>query len=84
MTTKADYEEVLRDHRRLAREIDIAMHGKDKAAKQASLCALVPLAKRMRTQNIQLRAALAHALEAVTPDDDCPECEEARQLLEQA
>lgn len=36
-----DYEEVLTDHRRFAREIDVIMNGEEGAAKQASLCDLV-------------------------------------------
>jgi hypothetical protein len=53
----ASYEEALKDTRRLAREIDVALHGEDGAAKQASLCDLVhPAAK--------LRAALAKAEQA--------------------
>lgn len=42
--TFADYEEVLADHRRLVRELDVALNG-DGAAKQASLCDLVAQAK---------------------------------------
>jgi hypothetical protein len=52
----ADYEEVLADHRRLAREIDVALHGEDGAAKQASLCDLVPLARRLREERDTLAA----------------------------
>jgi hypothetical protein len=37
-----DYEEVLEDHRRLVRELDVLLHG-DAAAKQASLCDIVGL-----------------------------------------
>ena len=35
-----DYEEVLTDHRRLVRELDVIWNGED-AARQASLCDLV-------------------------------------------
>lgn len=38
--TIADYEEVLADKRRLVRELDVLMNGKQ-AAKQASLCDIV-------------------------------------------
>lgn len=38
--TAADYEEVLTDHRRLVRELDVALNGED-AAQQASLCDIV-------------------------------------------
>lgn len=44
----ADYEEVLADKRRLAREIDIALHGEEGAAQQASLCDLVTPARTLR------------------------------------
>lgn len=40
-----DYEEVLADHRRLVRELDVALYG-DGAAKQASLCDLVGAASK--------------------------------------
>jgi hypothetical protein len=46
--TAADYEEVLADHRRLVRELDEALSGPGNAAKQASLCDLIPQAKAMR------------------------------------
>lgn len=36
----ADYEEVLAGHRRLVRQLDVALNGAD-AAKQASLCDIV-------------------------------------------
>lgn len=39
--TADDYEEVLADHRRLVRELDVLLNGEDGAAKQASLCDLV-------------------------------------------
>lgn len=44
--TIADYEEVLADHRRLVREIDVAINGEG-AAKQASLCDLVAQIKEL-------------------------------------
>ena len=50
----ADYEEVLADKRRLTRELDIAMHGEDGAAQQASLCDLIEPANRLRAQNEEL------------------------------
>lgn len=37
----ADYEEVLADHRRLVRELDVLLNGEHGAAKQASLCDIV-------------------------------------------
>jgi hypothetical protein len=39
--TAFDYEEVLADHRRLVRELDVALNGEEGAAKQASLCDIV-------------------------------------------
>lgn len=46
--TVADYEEVLADHRRLVRELDVALHGEAGAAKQASLCDLIEPARQLR------------------------------------
>lgn len=46
--TAEDYEEVLTDHRRLVRELDVALSGEEGAAKQASLCDLIGQAKQMR------------------------------------
>jgi len=40
--TIADYEQAFRDHQRLVREIDVIVNGEAGAAKQASLCDLVP------------------------------------------
>ena len=42
----AGYEEVLADHRRLVRELDVEMNGEEGAAKQASLCDLIGEHKR--------------------------------------
>ena len=56
----ADLKEVLADKRRLARELDVAMHGEADAAKQASLCDLVPLAKELREKLERAQAALVH------------------------
>ncbi|HBO2839603.1 TPA: hypothetical protein ACP31N_002659 [Pseudomonas aeruginosa] len=39
--TADDYEEVLANHRRLVREMDVLLNGEEGAAKQASLCDLV-------------------------------------------
>ena len=55
----ADYEAVLADKRRLAREIDVAMHGEEGAAKQASLCDLVEPARMMRERIAALEADIA-------------------------
>lgn len=42
----ADYEEVLTDHRRLVRELDVLFNGEAGAAKQASLCDIVSQVRR--------------------------------------
>jgi len=54
----ADYEEVLADHRRLVREIDVALNGEDGAAKQASLCDIL-----MQVTNLMKIAKMTVALE---------------------
>jgi hypothetical protein len=46
----ADYEEVLADHRRLVRELDVALNGEAGAAKQASLCDIVSQVRTIRVQ----------------------------------
>lgn len=45
-TAKVDYEEVLADHRRLVRELDVLINGEEGAAKQASLADIVAQVKR--------------------------------------
>lgn len=47
--TFADYEEVLADHRRLVRELDVLLNGEAGAAKQASLCDIVGQIQRETT-----------------------------------
>jgi hypothetical protein len=81
MATKADYEEVLADHRRNVRALDVAMHGKDGAAKQASLCDLIPLAKRMREELDDLHWIVEHLVDHVMPDEDCEECAEMEKAM---
>jgi len=49
--TAEDYEEVMSDHKRLVRELDEIMNGKDGMAQQASLCDLVVQAKDIFTQH---------------------------------
>ncbi len=44
--TAADYEQVLADHRRLVRELDVLLNGEDGAAKQASLCDIIAQVRR--------------------------------------
>jgi len=47
-----DYEDVLKDHRRLVREIDVIMNG-DGAAKQANLCDLIGQIKMREWQSVE-------------------------------
>jgi hypothetical protein len=47
--TAADYDQALADHRRLVRELDLAMNGPEAAAQPASLCGLIEPARRMRS-----------------------------------
>lgn len=58
-----DYEEALRDKRRLTRELDIALSGADGAAEQASLCDLIGPAKELREERDRLKIELNHAYE---------------------
>ena len=51
-----DYKAAYEDTKRLAREIDVALHGEDGAAKQASLCDLVHPAAEMRARLAALTA----------------------------
>jgi hypothetical protein len=46
----ADYEEVLKDHRRLVRELDRLLNGSG-AAQQASLCDIVGQVERERIRS---------------------------------
>lgn len=52
------------ERKRLAREIDVAMHGEAGAAKQAALCDLVPLALALR-RKADAGERLATALESL-------------------
>lgn len=60
-----DTREVLADKRRLAREIDVAMHGEENAAPQASLCDLVASARDMRAKVTALEAERDRMREAL-------------------
>lgn len=55
--TIADYEEVLADHRRLVRELDVLLNG-DGAAQQSSLCDIV---SQLRRERIKAQAPTANA-----------------------
>ena len=61
----ADYEDAMADKRRLAREIDVAMHGEEGAAKQASLCDLIEPARMMRERIAALETGQNTAIEAM-------------------
>jgi hypothetical protein len=63
--TVADYEEVLADHRRLVRELDVLLNGEHGAATQASLCDIVGQLKSKKRQRA-----------SKTGDDpfNCPKC----------
>ena len=50
----ADYEQALESKRKNTRDLDIAMHGEDGAAQQASLCDLIEPARRMRARIAEL------------------------------
>lgn len=63
--TSADYEDVLADHRRLVRELDVLLNG-DSAAKQASLCDIVCQVQAEPRQLVrcsQLQALLSLGIE---------------------
>lgn len=45
-SVQQDYEEVMEDHRRLVRELDVLINGEEGAAKQASLCDIVAQVRR--------------------------------------
>jgi hypothetical protein len=65
-----DYEEVLADHRRLVRELDVLMHGEEGAAKQASLCdlvAMLPSWKEAHRKQVLLEAAAILERKLVQP-----------------
>lgn len=59
----SDMQEVLDDKKRLVRDIDVIMNGEKGAAKQASLCDLIPQIKQLSTLPAQLQAARLGALE---------------------
>jgi hypothetical protein len=52
--TAADYEEVLADHRRLVRELDVLLNGEEGAAPQASLCDIVMQVKKQGLRSAEL------------------------------
>ena len=55
--THEDYEEALDSHRALVKQIDTALFGEN-AAKQASLCDLVPCVIRVKAASDKLLAAI--------------------------
>lgn len=66
----ADYEVVLADKRRLARAIDVAMHGESGAAQQASLCDLVSPAAELRVRAEAAEAERDAMIKVVRAVDD--------------
>ena len=68
----ADYKKVLADKCRLTRELDVAMHGEDGAAKQASLCDLIGPARDLRARAQAAETARREAEErARVAREDC-------------
>ena len=61
-----DYKEAYEDTKRVARLIDVALCGEENAAAQASLCDLIPIAKKLRAENDALRARSEWGLNALT------------------
>jgi hypothetical protein len=55
--TIADYEEVMADHRRLVRELDVLLNGEG-AAKQASLCDIVGQVRREVETGVLVRLTI--------------------------
>lgn len=51
---RKEYEPVLEDHKRLVREMDVALNGIEGAAKQASLCDIVSQVKSMKRESSDL------------------------------
>lgn len=64
-----DYEEVLADHRRLVREIDAILSAPGEPAKQASLCDLIPVIQKLKTEAKVFREAFDHITMHMHPDD---------------
>lgn len=65
-----DCEEALADKRRLTRELDVALCG-DGAARQASLCDLIPVAKRFRAA-VEATVRCFDALPSNSPAREAP------------
>lgn len=63
----SDYEEVLADHRRLVRKLDVLLNGEEGAAKQASLCDIVAQVQR---EGIKAAQPAASAEPVVTTRHD--------------
>jgi hypothetical protein len=55
----AGCKEVIADMHRLTRELDVALHGEEGAARQASLCDLITPARNLRAEVERLRAVIA-------------------------
>lgn len=72
-TTPKDYEEVIADHKRLVRELDVMINGEEGAAKQASLCDIVSQMKDYIGDKHKLEVELYDTLKL---------CNEYRELKE--
>lgn len=73
VTSAADYEAVLADHRRLVRELDVLLNG-DGAAQQASLCDVVgQVARYQRLFGMPLAKVLDALLAAEREADNSKE-----------
>ena len=64
-----DYEEVIEDHKRLVREIDVILCGKD-AAQQASLCDLVSPIRELKEQVSNMQEKVWDELKRKTVDTE--------------
>jgi hypothetical protein len=78
-----DLEEVLVDKRRLTRDLDVALHGEDGAAQQASLCDLIEPAKELRAQVRALEGERIQVQNSLT-DDDIPTSEPLSLMVQDA
>jgi len=67
-----DYRDAYEDTKRLARMIDIAMHGEEGAAQQASLCDLVGPAEELSDALVLAQTRIAALTEALVEIDNAP------------
>lgn len=74
----ADYEEVLADHRRLVRELDVLLNGERGAAKQASLCDIVSQVQHERIRAPQYKPSQEEPAEERMCQCEHPNAERCR------